>query len=471
MSFLDRVIIPDTQLPRPRERTGGFLGRVSLPKDQARATEVFNLRQESARAIEEAEALGSFGGIVKETVSGVFSPLRSAIEGFKSVPKTEDRTFRFEVGVEKGWDVLASTIQDAGDRISSVAPTFKDEQATSLEKGVAVGKAGLGIINSLFTPITVPLTVAETVPAIGVAVDVINRLFGAIGEGSAEVGSKMVDSLPISDKSKETLRPLVEETAALVGQIILGKKGAELINKVTSNTKTITDVTATAIKERAVETSSPKVKGGFLEKAQKEKAVTKEVAKDVVPEAPRVILEKPVGRKPSKVGLSIEQRAIERKLTDSFQGTAGFDPITIKKQAQLVSDLIATDLKRAERMIKGQEPVPAELRGSSLIVGLEEYALKRGNVEMLRDLAKSPLTSETSRFAQELRILGERSPESPVTAMRDVAKAREASFENRTRQKPQKVKETEVKKMKAEIEKTASRPTWEEFIKEIRCNF
>jgi hypothetical protein len=121
-------------------------------------------------------------------------------------------------------------------------------------------------------------------------------------------------------------------------------------------------------------------------------------------------------------------------------------------------------------MIRGEEPIPDNIRGGSLITGLEEYALKVSDIRLLRDLAKSPLTSETSRYAQELRVLAERSPESPVKIIQDVAKARIEKVEKRTGLKPEQVRKAEVSELKSEIRKAVSkRPTWEAFIKELTC--
>lgn len=199
-------------------------------------------------------------------------------------------------------------------------------------------------------------------------------------------------------------------------------------------------------------------------------AIMKEDAR-IMGEAPiQPTIPKIEGEKPSKIALSIEERAIEKKLTEGFEGRAGYDPITIREQARLVNDLIKTDIEKAKRMIKGEEVIPENLRGGSLLVGLEEFALKKGDVNLLRELAKSPLVSETSRFGQEIRLLAERSPESPVKIIQDVIKTREIAIEKRTGKKPTDLKKTGINEIKTEIKKIASkRPTWEEFIKDITC--
>lgn len=171
----------------------------------------------------------------------------------------------------------------------------------------------------------------------------------------------------------------------------------------------------------------------------------------------------------SKLGASVEAKAIEKKLTDGFEGTAGYDAITVKDQARRVDELIKNDIAGARRIVRGEDELPAELRGSALVTGLEEYALKQNNAEMLRELANSPLTAETSRAAQELRLLAERTPDSAVAILRDVAKARLASVERKVMGGAKKAAASTVKAIKGEIEKAAKKQTWDEFVTSITC--
>ena len=195
---------------------------------------------------------------------------------------------------------------------------------------------------------------------------------------------------------------------------------------------------------------------------------------DSVQEAPTVAPTTPkitaTGIKPSKVAESIESRAIEKGLTEGFDGLAGFDPITIKGQSVQVAGLIKKDLARAERIMKGTEALPDGVRASSILIGLEKFAQKTGNAQLLNDLANSPLAAETSIFAQELRMLRERTPFSPVKIIRDVKKAREETFKKRTKKSVKQTTKSEITKAKTQIKKSASgRQGWEDFIQEIRC--
>lgn len=224
----------------------------------------------------------------------------------------------------------------------------------------------------------------------------------------------------------------------------------------------------------------------------------------------------------SKVGQSIEESAVKDKLTKAFEGTAEYTKITIEDQAKRTSELINTDIVKAKKILNGEESLPEGMRGASLITALEDYAVKNKDVQLLQDIAKSPLTSETSIHAQEMRILAERNPDSPVEAIRSVKQIREERAKRFIRSQKQDIfaeinstikdldrefktmikegkkteadivkreikdlqkdikaqakmsakemKEKMVKTMKAEIAKTAPKKTdWDSFIDSITC--
>lgn len=215
-----------------------------------------------------------------------------------------------------------------------------------------------------------------------------------------------------------------------------------------SNVPSIPEQTRTAI-------ASVETRGSNPLTYKDTKTVAQAVSEVKVPKAEATAI--------SKVGRSIEAEAIEKKLTEGFEGTAGYDAITVKDQARRVAELIKNDIASARKMVRGEMGLPAELRGASLITGLEDYALKTKNAELLRELATSPLTSATSRSAQELRLLAERSPDSPVAIIQDVQKTRIAAANRRS------VGGDITKAIRGEIQKKAQKQTWDEFVNEITC--
>jgi hypothetical protein len=176
-----------------------------------------------------------------------------------------------------------------------------------------------------------------------------------------------------------------------------------------------------------------------------------------------------LGQTPSKIAQSIQSKAVEQKLTEGFEGIAGYDKITIKDQAERASQLL-TDPDKTLRVIKGEEALPEGLRGTALITAAEEYIKKTGDVKMAYELANSPLVSETSAAAQELRLAAEREPDSLVAKLQEVKKARETAAVKRYGDVKKATKQIKTA-IKAEITKTTPKAKdWVSFLEELKCS-
>lgn len=173
---------------------------------------------------------------------------------------------------------------------------------------------------------------------------------------------------------------------------------------------------------------------------------------------------------PSKVAKSIEAKAIEEKLTKGFGDIAGYEKITIKDQAQKTAKLLDEEYDNAVKMVRGEIPVKEGIKPEMLIKTMEDYAQAKGDVNLLRDIAKSPLVSETSAHAQSLRILAERNPESAVANIKRVAEERAATFEKKTGKSISKAKKEIADEIKSKAkQKIPTREDWNKFIEEIKC--
>lgn len=156
------------------------------------------------------------------------------------------------------------------------------------------------------------------------------------------------------------------------------------------------------------------------------------------------------GSKPSKVGQNIQEKAIEAGLTKGFEGTAEYDPITIKNQAARIAPFIE-DTDRVMRILKGQENLPEGIRGGAFIKAVEDYGEKTRNAELLDVLSNSHFTSETSLHAQEQRLLRERNPNSVVAKKQEIEGTRKAKSEKVKGA----TKKREITKAKTEAKKAA----------------
>lgn len=177
------------------------------------------------------------------------------------------------------------------------------------------------------------------------------------------------------------------------------------------------------------------------------------------------------GKTPSKIGKSIEQKAIDEQLTKGFDNVAGYDKITIADQSKRATDLINNDFERARRIVRGEEQLPAELRGTSLITAMEQVIKKTGDKDLAYELANSRLVSATSEAAQNLRLAAERIPDSLTVKLRELKELREKEAMKRTGKKSvDSAVKSEVDKIKTEVRKASpKKQDWSSFIDSIQC--
>ncbi len=242
-------------------------------------------------------------------------------------------------------------------------------------------------------------------------------------------------------------------------------KNPELIQKDISNL----NLKQVSSKEMLNEKENPETRKNFDGLAFKHPVTG---SNDVVlfnKETPKVESTTEPGKTPSKIAQSIEQKAVEANLTKGFEGVAGYDKITIKDQAERASKLMS-DPEQAMRVIRGEDPLPEGLRGTALVVAAEEHIKATGNARMAYELANSPLVSETSAAAQELRLAAEREPDSLTRKLQEVKQAREqAAIKKNGNMK--KAKATVKADIKNEIAKAAPKvKDWAGFLQELKCN-
>lgn len=192
--------------------------------------------------------------------------------------------------------------------------------------------------------------------------------------------------------------------------------------------------------------------------------IPKPLAKSVSPG--KQIGEVVIGKKVSKIAASIEQKAIENRLTKGFDNVAGYDPITIKQQSALAAETIV-DLKRTARIVRGEEAVPQGLNPVALITAVEEHIARTGDAKMAYDLANSNLVSETSVAAQSLRLAAERNPDGMTAQLRAIKQVKEQALIRRQGPKAAKMAKNELK---TDLVKAAPKAKdWAGFLEELKC--
>lgn len=370
--------------------------------------------------------------------------------------------------VTDAWNSIKDTVKDEGSRIADYFKTTVNpfSTATPAQRLNANLKVVTGAANVVFSPITALFEGAKDIPVLGSVAKAISIPFSTMGEGGAGLANAIINKLPVSDTTKEQLKPGVKEIFSLAGQLLAG----EGIAKVTSfgtlkdtygeaDAKTIVDQAiklADEQKKTAFPQSNPTMgpKPGSLadEAAQLEKKGTEPVrggnqnaietalnsgdtakAQQLVDELPAtdpykksmqsiVDTEKaPVEKTPSKIGKSIETKAIESGLTNKFEGVAGYDKINIKDQAERASALLE-NMDKARAVVRGDESLPEGLKGTALITAMEEHLKNNPDPALAEELANSPHVSATSAAAQEMRLAAEREPDSAAARLAELKK-------------------------------------------------
>uniref|UniRef100_A0A6M3Y769 Uncharacterized protein n=1 Tax=viral metagenome TaxID=1070528 RepID=A0A6M3Y769_9ZZZZ len=167
----------------------------------------------------------------------------------------------------------------------------------------------------------------------------------------------------------------------------------------------------------------------LLTKSQLTDFFNKVKGETVIPEVPK--------GKVSEVARQIEAKAIEEGLIKrGYNELAEYSPANIKAQSQMMFELMRDNIALAKKIVRGQEPIPEGLKGTTVLSAMEDYAMKMKDGALARDLAKSPLVSEISTAAQTLRLSAERTPDSATAKIKEVMKAREEAvakkFKNTT---------------------------------------
>lgn len=169
-------------------------------------------------------------------------------------------------------------------------------------------------------------------------------------------------------------------------------------------------------------------------------------------------------------GLSehVEAKAIEDGLTDNFGDLPEYRTLSMADQAAQVQKLMDTDYEGAKAIAMGDRAPPKGVLPESVFVGVEKRALAEGDVDTIRQLAtRSRLNTAATTMGQRIRTLGERDRTSPVGMIQEVQAAREAELARRSGAG---AKADEVKAIKAEVKKAASKPdAWADFIRSIQC--
>ena len=120
----------------------------------------------------------------------------------------------------------------------------------------------------------------------------------------------------------------------------------------------------------------------------------------------------------------------------------------------------------------GRKNPPEGILPQAFEIALEHMARESGDVSTIRELGSSETVSGMATTAgQMVRMYGERDPESPVSAIREITKVREESATKRSKTgNLAKEKSDTVKQIKNEIKKVRPpKESWESFVRSLQC--
>lgn len=481
------------------------------------------------------------------------------MQGIKSAlfapaaPKTnlfKDPIAPLEVGAKALVNGLTAAFED----IKTQTAVVDKNGLTTLKGIVGEGKIAVDLVNGLFTPITAALQTVASVPVIGYAADAVNNVFGAIASGGKSIGGNVVDALPVSETTKNEIRPLIEEVSALVAQFYVGGKSAETAAKIIKGTKEIvskvnTDV-ATQVQilshtpdEAKVQYRTPdkpftpiklpeasyqeylKANGyeaytspdqlPIIAMGRKANSSLPSIQAEVpvkpnLPEGMKYVPETVVKPTPSftpiaskattiptpkveatptvpevsapilteagvsKVGRSVEAKAVQDKITQGFDTTATYDVKPFEKAAQASTDLVNSGIEEAMKVARGEKPQPEGATTGSTLAAIEDFIKKNPDHpdvksgKLQEELANSKMVSDTSKYAQELGSLRMREQDSATAQLDAIRKAREQRVSRTTT----KTKDSVQKTLKSETQKinlSKEDLGWQKFLEDITC--
>jgi diguanylate cyclase (GGDEF)-like protein len=164
----------------------------------------------------------------------------------------------------------------------------------------------------------------------------------------------------------------------------------------------------------------------------------------------------------------VERKALVNHLELTVGDLPEYRTISMAQQATRASELLAQDPELARRVATGEALAPRGLLPESVFVAVEQRAIEQGDVNTLRELATGRLTSEATTMGQRIRALGERDPDSPVSAMQEIVNTRTGGAKNA--EKVLRATDDEVEAMTKHLDAAKiDGDAWAKFIESIKC--
>lgn len=180
---------------------------------------------------------------------------------------------------------------------------------------------------------------------------------------------------------------------------------------------------------------------------------------------PLAVVEGTGPSRPRGLSVGVQRKAVVNKLNVTLGDVPEYRSINMADQSDRAVALLESDPALARRVALGEAPAPDGLLPESVFVAVENAAIAQGDVATIRDLATGKLTSEATTMGQRIRALGERDPESPVAAIKEVITVRMGGAKNVPRATEETV--ASIRAMLKSVDVTHE--SWIKFVNSLRC--
>lgn len=209
-------------------------------------------------------------------------------------------------------------------------------------------------------------------------------------------------------------------------------------------------------------------------KKQPPKPVTPKKPVKVAPKPELPVKEVKVPRKQIPVGegklkaSKLEER-VNKFLGDVKEGDADIGAATFKEMSKAenikkASEFVTKNPEDALKVLSGDMQAPEGVLNNSIFIAMSNLA--KGDVALGRRLA----SLQATRFGQELSVLTELDPNSPVKKLEEIVRVREEAFKKALKGSPKKKLTAEQKKIQREIKAVKkSEKDLNDFIDSIIC--
>lgn len=176
--------------------------------------------------------------------------------------------------------------------------------------------------------------------------------------------------------------------------------------------------------------------------------------------------------KVAKAASDINKRITEKGFDELPEDElAKYTPVVRKQQVEAVSAVL-DDWEKAQKMGLGKEKIPNNIDPQILYNAVKNKAESDGNIELMRQLASSPIATERSILAQKLGAAGvNNNPDSAVANMTELAKVKEEAVAKRLKSgNVEKTRKEVTGKIKETITKALpKKEDWTSFVESIKC--